>query len=231
MPSRLVTRAQRRSALGLLHNIAFGVLLAAVPASGEELKVDPDAGNSTVAAVFDAPLGERINAVSSTVSCTVSLDPAASGNCSVPLASVRVDNDDTKTGHFQQWATNKKSDPKQCTLEARFSAVPLDGPLIAEKPVRFSAEVPFTICGRSRRDGGKEHVEGTAILFPAGSYGPAKTIRIRARVEKFNRDLYGVGPKYTEGWLARVQQLAKVVADEGSIELNLFAKAAPAASN
>ena len=29
----------------------------------------------------------------------------------MPLASIRVDNDDTKSDHFRQWATNKKTDP------------------------------------------------------------------------------------------------------------------------
>ena len=30
------------------------------------------------------------------------------------------------------------------------------------------------------------------------------------------------GPKWTDGWLARVQQLAPVVATDGTIEVNLF---------
>ena len=32
-----------------------------------------------------------------------------------------------------------------------------------------------------------------------------------------------IGPKWTAGWLARVQQLAPVVATEGTIDVNLFA--------
>jgi hypothetical protein len=43
--------------------------LAAIPfaAAAEDFTVDPDAGNSGFSAVFDAALGERINALSSTV--------------------------------------------------------------------------------------------------------------------------------------------------------------------
>ena len=63
------------------------------------------------------------------------------------------------------------------------------------------------------------------ILLPAGSYGDAKTLRIRAHIEKFDREAYHVGPKWTDGWLARVQGLAKVVAPVGSVDLNLFATA------
>jgi hypothetical protein len=48
-------------------------------------------------------------------------------------------------------------------------------------------------------------------------------LRIRARIEGFNREQYGVSPKNTAGWLARVQQLADVVATEGTIDVNLFA--------
>jgi len=49
------------------------------------------------------------------------------------------------------------------------------------------------------------------------------TIRIRARIEGFDRERYRIGPKWTAGWLARVQQLAPVVATEGTIDVNLFA--------
>src|SRR5262249_45169976 len=193
----------------------------------EDFFVDPEVGNSTFTAVFDAKLGERITANSSAVRCDISFDDktnAASGACFVPLKSIRVDNEDTKTEHFGQWATNKKMDPKDCRFEAKFSGVRLSQPLVAEQPVSFSADLPFTVCGRKRVDGGKERLEGTAILFPAGSYGSAKTIRVRAKIEKFNRDKYRIGPKYTDGWLGRVQSLAKVVAEDGTIELNLFAK-------
>ena len=74
-----------------------------VAAGAEELTVNPDAGNSGFSAVFDAALGERINAVSSSVGCDVTLDEKtglASGRCSVPLLSIKVDADDTKSDHF-----------------------------------------------------------------------------------------------------------------------------------
>jgi len=203
-------------------------LLLAVPAAlAEELAVNPDAGNSGFSAIFDAALGERINAVSSAVGCTVTFDEKtslAAGRCSVPLTSIKVDADETKSGHFHDWATNKKSDPKACTLEAVFSGVKL-GPLAPEKPAAFAAQIPFTVCGRTRADGGKERLAGTALLFPPGAYGEKKTIRIRATIAAFDRDAYRIGPGYTEGWLARVQSLAKVVAPTGAVELSLFAKA------
>lgn len=205
----------------------IAVPMLSVVAYADAYRVDPAVGNSTFTAVFDAALGERITANSSQVSCDLQLDEAtnsASGVCSVPLPSIRVDNDDTKTEHFGQWATNKKTEPKSCRFEARFSGVKLSQALVPEKPTPFSADVPFTICGRSRVDGGKERVAGTAVLFPAGTYGAGKTIRIRAKVEGFNRDRYQIGPKYTSGWFARVQSLAKVVAEDGTIELTLFAK-------
>jgi hypothetical protein len=201
-------------------------LAFAPPVFAEDFRVDPDAGNNKFDAVFDAALGERITAQSSAVSCELRYDEKtglASGRCSVPLTSIRVDNDDTKTEHFGQWVTNKKSDPKACRFEAAFDGVKI-GALAPEKPVPFTGEIPFTVCGRKRADGAKEKVAGTALLFPPGSYGEKKTIRIRARIEGFDRDKYRIGPKYTEGWLARVQQLAKVVADQGTVDLSLFAK-------
>lgn len=200
------------------------------PALAEGLRVDPDAGNSTFTAVFDAKLGERITAQSSAVGCEVVLDERtgiAGGACSVPLASIVVDNEPTKSEHFRDWATNRKSDPAACRLEARFDGVRL-GKLVAETPVPFEARVPFTVCGRPAGDGRTEVVRGTAILFPPGSYGSARTVRIRATIEGFDRDAYRIGPAYTEGWLARVQSLAKVVAERGTVELTLFARPAPA---
>ncbi len=205
--------------------LAFS-LAVPLAAAAEDFTVNPDAGNNSFSAVFDAALGERINAVSSAVGCEGSVDEKAglaSGRCSVPLTSIKVDADDTKTDHFQQWATNKKSEPKDCKLEAAFSGVKL-GALAPETPVPFTAEVPFTVCGRGRVDGGKEHVTGTAVLFPPGAYGDKQTIRIRATVAGFDRDAYHIGPAYTEGWLAKVQKLAKVVAEKGTIDLSLFAK-------
>ncbi len=202
------------------------LLLAPVPSRGEEFEVNPEAGNNSFSAVFDAALGERINAVSSAVGCEITLDERtglASGRCSVPLTSIRVDADETKSDHFQQWTTNKRSDPKDCSLVAAFSGLKV-GALVPEKPAPFIAEIPFTVCGRGRADGGKERVTGTALLFPPGTYGEKRTIRIRATVAAFDRDAYRIGPGYTDGWLARVQSLAKVVAEKGTVELSLFAK-------
>jgi polyisoprenoid-binding protein YceI len=212
-----------------MHRIAPLAALAltlAPPALAEELRVDPDAGNNTFNAVFDAKLGERITAQSSAVACDLRYDEKtglASGRCSVPLTSIKVDNEDTKTEHFQQWVTNRKSDPATCRLDATFDGVRI-GTLTPEQPVPFTAQVPFTVCGRKPVDGRQERVKGTALLFPPGAYGEKRTVRIRATVEGFDRDAYHIGPKYTDGWLARAQSLAKVVADQGTIELSLFAK-------
>lgn len=203
------------------------LVLAPAFAVAEDFTVNPEAGNSSFSAVFDAVLGERINAVSSAVGCEVAFDEKtglASGRCSVPLTSIQVDSDSTKSEHFHDWTTNKKSEAKDCKLEAVFTAVKL-GTLAPENAVQFSAEIPFTVCGRARVDGGKEKVSGTAVLFPPGAYGDKKTIRIRATIPGFDRDAYHIGPKYTDGWLARVQKLAKVVAEKGTVELSLFAKA------
>jgi hypothetical protein len=207
------------------HAALLSILLA-VPTLAEDFTVNPEAGNSGFSAVFDAALGERINAVSSAVGCQVTFDEksgVAAGRCAVPLTSIKVDADETKSGHFHDWATNKKSEPKDCRIEAIFTGVKL-GTLVPEKPVPFTAEVPFTVCGRGRADGGKEKVSGTALLFPPGSYGDKKTIRIRATIAGFDRDAYRIGPGYTDGWLARVQSLAKVVAEKGTVDLSLFAK-------
>ena len=210
-------------------NRLAAALVAVLPlaAAAEDFTVAPEAGNSGFSAVFDAALGERINAVSSAVGCEVRLDEktgTASGRCAVPLASITVDADATKSEHFRDWATNKKSDPKACRLEAVFDGVQV-GPLAAEQAAPFTAAIPFTVCGRARADGGKEKVVGTAVLFPPGSYGERKTIRIRATIAGFDREAYRIGPRFTDGWLARVQQLAKVVAPTGTVELSLFAKA------
>ena len=37
------------------------------------------------------------------------------------------------------------------------------------------------------------------------------------------RERYQIGPNWIDGWLARVQQLAPVVATDGTIEVNVFA--------
>lgn len=190
--------------------------------------VDPEAGNNTFSAIFDASLGERIMAVTSGISCTVTVDEGkleGHAKCTVPLKSVRVDNDDTKTDHFQQWATNKKSAPEKCTFELDVPGVKLPAALEEKKPVTFTADGTFTICGRKRDDGGTERLTGTVISLPASSPGDPRTLRIRARVEHFDRERYGISPKNTAGWLARVQQLASVVATDGTIDVNIFATA------
>ena len=214
-----------------LPSYGFPLLLIGIltsEAAGETLHVDPDVGNSNFSAVFDAPLGERINAVSSRVLCDLTYDSesaTASGKCSVPLLSIVVDSQPTKTEHFQQWATHKKSDPKTCALEAKLSGLKLDPPLNANAVSKFAAEIPFTVCGRQRRDGKREHVEGTAMLVSSTAAGQARTVRVRAQIEKFDREAYEIGPGFTEGWLARVQSLSAIVAHEGRIELSLFATA------
>ena len=198
------------------------LLLALLAAAS--LEVDANAGNNKFDATFDAPLGEKIVATSSAVGCELTLENSvAAGACSVPLTSITVDGEPTKTEHFQQWATNRKADAKKCELEAKLDGVRLDGPL-SQTPVRFSGKAAFKVCGKARADGGKEKLEGTAVQLPNGN------VRIRARVEKFNRDHYRIGPRYTEGWLSRIQQLAPVVAEEGSIDISVFAKPAATVS-
>ena len=201
--------------------------------------VDPEAGNNTFSAVFDAAIGERITAVSSAVGCTLSVDEATlqgKTTCSVPLTSIRVDNDDTKSDHFRQWATNKKVDPKKCVFKLDVPGLKLDTAVEPMKPVPFETEGTFTLCGRQRDDKGAEKIRGTILYLPAEAYDAAqtprapvaahkaaRTIRIRATIEGFNRERYQIGPRWTAGWLARVQQLAPVVATDGAIEVNLFA--------
>jgi hypothetical protein len=190
--------------------------------------VDPEAGNNTFTAVFDAAIGERITAVSSAVACTLTVDETAltgKASCSVPLTSIRVDNDEVKSGHFQQWATNKQVEPKKCAFKLEVPAIALGGPVEPMKPVPFETEGTFTLCGRQRDDKGAEKIAGTILYLPpaADDAGAPRKIRIRARVEGFNRERYQIGPKWTAGWLARVQQLAPVVATDGTIDVNLFA--------
>lgn len=197
-----------------------------VQADPNTLKVDPEAGNNTFSAVFDAALGERIMAVSSAVGCTITAEEGKleeHAKCSVPLTSIKVDSDDTKTDHFQQWATNKKIAPKKCTFELDLPHVQLPSPLAEKQPVTFTTEGTFTICGRKRDNGQSEKIQGTIILLPPGSLGDGQAYRIRARIEGFDREQYGISPKNTAGWLARVQQLANVVATEGTIDVNIFA--------
>jgi polyisoprenoid-binding protein YceI len=197
-----------------------------VLAGSETFTVDPEAGNNTLNAVFDAALGERITAVSSGVGCTITADEEkleGHAKCSIPLTSIKVDSDDTKTDHFRQWATNKKLDPKKCTFDLDIPHVKLPSALVEKQPVSFSTEGTFTICGRQRENSQPEKIQGTVILLPAGMLGSQHAFRIRAKVEGFDREQYGISPKNTAGWLARVQQLANVVATEGTIDVNIFA--------
>jgi hypothetical protein len=212
--------------------LPLGLALAgaiAAPAGAEtRFTVDPEAGNNTFSAVFDAAIGERITAVSSKVGCTFIVDEEklqGHASCSVPLASIRVDNDDIKSDHFRQWATNKKTDPKKCLFKLDLPSLTLSA-VAPMKPVPFETEGTFTICGRARDDKGAEKITGTVLYLPPGEYKDTRTLRIRAKVEGFDRERYQIGPKFTEGWLARVQQLAPVVAPQGTIEVNLFGTAA-----
>ncbi|MFN8544502.1 MAG: hypothetical protein U0807_09870 [Candidatus Binatia bacterium] len=201
-------------------------LLAAPAVADTKFTVDPEVGNNAFTAVFDSTIGERIMALSSAVGCTLTVDEGkleGHATCSVPLTSIRVDNDDTKTEHFGQWATNKKMEPAQCTFTLEVPAVKLPPPVEPKKPVAFTTEGTFTICGRPRDDHRRERIQGTVIYLPPGTYGSTRTLRIRARIEQFDREKYGVSPKNTAGWLARVQQLADVVGTEGTVDVNLFA--------
>lgn len=206
--------------------IAIILLRGTVALGGTTFAVDPDAGSNTLSAIFDAAIGERITAVSSQVACTLRVDErklTGDATCSVPLAALRVDNDDTKSEHFRQWATNRNVDPEKCELRLEVPRLVLGAPVEPMRPVPFETEGTFTICGRSRDDHGKERISGTIVYLPAGSYKDVRTLRVRAKVEGFNRERYQVGPKWTAGWLARVQELAPVVATDGTIEVNLFA--------
>jgi hypothetical protein len=214
-----------------LSRLAVGALLVLVTGRGAgaadtKFTVDPEAGHNAFTAIFDSAVGERITAVSSAVGCTVSVDEeklTGSAKCAVPLASIMVDNDKTKTEHFHQWATNKKIDPKKCRFELDLPHLTLEGPVDERKPVVFTTEGTFTICGRPRDDKGAEKIQGTITYVPAAD-GKPRTLRIRAHVDNFDRERYGVSPKATAGWLARVQQLADVVATQGSVDVSLFAR-------
>jgi hypothetical protein len=206
--------------------LAFVLCTFSAARAETKFGVDPEAGNNTFSAVFDAAIGERITAVSSAVGCTLSVDEAklqGKASCSVPLTSIRVDNDDTKSDHFRQWATNKKVDPKKCLFKLELPGLKVDTAVEPMKPVQFETDGTFTICGRPRNDKGAEKISGTIIYLPAGSYKDVRTLRIRGKIEDFNRERYQIGPKWTDGWLARVQELAPVVATDGTIEVNLFA--------
>jgi len=222
---RTRTSAAAPGLVALVLSIFSGQIAGAADTT---FKVDPSLGNSVFTAVFDATVGERITAVSSQIGCTLEVDEAklvGHARCSVPLTSIRVDNDDTKSEHFAQWATNKKVEPEKCTLELSIADVALKPPVDAKQPVAFATEGKFEVCGRARDDKGAEKITGTIVYLPPGTHGPARTLRIRARIDGFDRERYGISPKNTAGWLARVQQLADVVAVQGTIDVNAFATA------
>ena len=201
-------------------------LLDVASASETRFVVDAEAGANTFSAVFDAAIGERITAISSALGCTLRVDEkkrTGQARCSVPLTSIKVDGDDVKSGHFWQWATNRKTEPDACAFTLDLPRLTLDEAAEPMKPVAFETEGTFTLCGRARSDHGPEKIRGTIIYLPSGSYKDVRTLRIRARIEGFDRDRYQIGPQWTDGWLARVQALAPVVATVGTIEVNAFA--------
>jgi len=190
--------------------------------------VDPTAGRNQFTAVFDLAVGERITAVSSQVGCKLTVDEEkleGSATCSVPLSAIRVDNDDTKSDHFRQWATNKKVDPRKCRIELVLPSIKVPGPVDAGRPISVQTQGTFTVCDRARDDKGTEAIGVTLTYVPPAGADAPRLLRIRAHVETFDRDRYGVSPKNTAGWLARVQQLSDVVATQGTIDVSLFATA------
>src|SRR5438445_9147822 len=113
-------------------SLALTLVGSSATLADTKFAVDPEAGNNTFTAVFDAAIGERITAVSSAVACTLTVDEAkleGKASCSVPLTSIRVDNDDVKSEHFRQWATNKTIDPKKCVFALEVPAMKLAGPV------------------------------------------------------------------------------------------------------
>jgi hypothetical protein len=179
-------RCIRREAL---RRDVTALLVSASPV--QTLRVDGEAGNNTLNGVFDAPPGERITAVSSAVHCDIQIGPDGrnlSGRCSVSLTSITVDADPTKTEHFRQWATNRKADPARCMLEAQLEEIAVSLPQASGESIPFQAEVPFTVCGRAREDGGRERVSGTVVRLDDRFY------RVRARVEHFHREAYRSAP-------------------------------------
>ncbi|MEW6775870.1 MAG: hypothetical protein AB1405_06230 [Bdellovibrionota bacterium] len=213
---------------GILLLSVLGWLGGTESAGAEGFLVDPTLGSSNFTAVYDLPpIGERIVAVSSAIECLLDVDTAAgsaSGRCKVPLTSITVDNEPTKTQHFQQWATNKASEPSQCFFELALQDAKVTSPAEPEQPTPFSAKGAFTICNRPRDDNRPEVITGSAIYLPPGAMEERATLRIRARIEKFNRDKYKVGPDFTPGWLSRIQKMARVVAKEGTVDVQLYAR-------
>src|SRR5436309_3353868 len=156
------------------------------PTTAVEVRRSTGASSWKRPVIFNAAIGERITAVSSGVGCTLRVDEAqltGQASCAVLLSSIRVDNDDTKSDHFRQWATNKKVDPKKCAFKLEVPHLKLEGPVEAMKPVPFEAEGTFTICGRPRDDKGAETISGTILYLPPGSYRDVRTLRIRAKIE------------------------------------------------
>lgn len=209
--------------------LALIVLLHPATAFAESFAVDPEAGNSTMQAVFDAPLGERINAVSSAVACDLDLKKdsggygLASGACRIPLVTINVDSDATKTEHFRDWATNRESEWKTCNFELKIKDTRTTKPVSEMQQIPFKGKGKFTLCGKEHEKNKEEEIEGFVVFLPAGTRNPAPTVKIRATIHHFSRDAYKIGPEWTQGWLARVQKLADVVAHEGDIEVNIFA--------
>ncbi|HEV7731004.1 MAG TPA: hypothetical protein VGR62_02535, partial [Candidatus Binatia bacterium] len=160
--------------------------------------------------------------------CTVTVDEAAlqgMASCFIPLTSISVDNTPTKSEHFQQWATNKKSEPDTCRIELTVPMTRVPGPVTPDKPVQFAADGTFHVCGRPRDDKGTERLALTVTYIPKrGDDGPP-ALRIRAHLDHFDRERYGVSPRATAGWLARVEQLSDVVATEGVIDVSVVAVA------
>src|SRR5262245_8453134 len=148
------------------------VLSGSTAALGEtKFTVDPEAGNNTFRAVFDAAIGERITAVTSEVGCNLRVHErklTGQATCSVPLTSIRVDNDDTKSEAFRQWATNQKVVPERCAVALEVPDLKLDAPVEPMKPVPVEAEGAVTICGRPRDDKGTEKISGAVVYLPAG---------------------------------------------------------------
>ena len=223
------TAAHRPASQAPMLRTALLTTLVAVPVFADTaFTVDPAAGRNQFTAVFDATVGERIVAVSSEVGCAITVDERArvgSARCSVPLKSVRVDAHETKTEHFRQWATNAQGDPAACRLDVALGPVTVPSPAAAGAPVTVETPVTFTVCGRRRDDGGAERARITVAEAAPARAGAPRLLRIRAHVDGFDRERYRVGPRFTPGWLARVEELAGVVAPIGTIDVSLFATA------
>lgn len=221
-----VSRIGPGKAMLLLSAFAiFGVY--GIGAEGFKVEGSVGLASPTMSVVFDSALGERITAASSDLTCRIDINlkkGESSGDCVIPLKSISVDGHAQKSEHFYDWATNKKSDPEQCQIKFAWEQARAAGPIFENQPATFSVLGKFTVCGRARDDQGKETVTGNLFLFPPGVRIETQALRIKAKVEGFNRERYGIGPKFTEGWVASVQRLAPVVGDEGTVDVTLFAR-------